>query len=270
MHIKSETGNTPQYLIFPFCATMETRLVLSTLSKTSTKVNYKSQNMMRINPIVPETIEPICGEAKKKKAEISRKKCQHLTACKSSLPTKRPSHLIFLTTELMLSKKWDHLSQLKTRRAWREPEVCPGSEREKNSCPSIPTPRGHAKETNEVINQSHGPKERRRGGPEAYCEQSWGSQKHCMNENKLAVRRKKLTIQVIVITISPQHMYIPVVFTFSDSQEVVCWKFAIDQTVFIQSASEFLSLFACFKVCIISSKDLEGRNSMLKMVGSVE
>lgn len=148
---------------------METEMLQSSSLKSGTKTHYRAQkNMLRITLLCQQ----------KKIAETTRKEApsdrmQELSWQKES------SHLTLLMTDLMLLKKWAHLSLLKTRCVWRGPEVRPGRDRgrKKENAPSSLNP--HTERishvlillfpsgTNEVINQSHGPTERGKRGPEA-------------------------------------------------------------------------------------------------------
>lgn len=167
---------------------METELVQSSSLKSGTKTNHHTQNMLRTILLCQAQLIPF---AQRKTAETTRKG-QRLTA-----RTSKPSRLTLLMTDLMLFKKWTHLSLLKTRCVWGGPEVRPGSDRERKmeNAPSSLNP--HTERishvliplfpsgTNEVINQSHGPTERGKRGPEAQREQSWGGQKHHKNTSRL-------------------------------------------------------------------------------------
>lgn len=75
------------------------------------------------HPAVRATISPIRTE---KNSRNDQEKGTTWLTRMSSLAAKNPSRLNFLMTDLMLFKKLDHLSLLKTRRAWRGPEVRPG------------------------------------------------------------------------------------------------------------------------------------------------
>lgn len=113
---------------------------------------------------------------------IMPKLCRESWNARALVQEKNPLNLSFLMTNLMFFKKLQHSSLLKTRHAWKGPEVRPGRGGEKNTLHTkrishvlIPLfPSG----TNEVINQSHGPMERGKRGPEAYREGGWGGQKH--------------------------------------------------------------------------------------------
>lgn len=94
---------------------METELLQSTSLKSGTKAHHHAQNMLRITLLCHAQLVPF---AQKKIAEITRKKRPHLTGMHElSRDKKKPSHLTFLMTDLMLFKKLDRLSLLKTRRA---------------------------------------------------------------------------------------------------------------------------------------------------------
>lgn len=155
---------TTSHVFFP--ATMETELLQSTVLKSGTQPSHHAQIMQRIMQCNGCTVE----KKKKKRLNFS-----------------------FLMTNLMFVKKLHHLSMLKTRHAWKRPEVSPGRGGEKKNMRHtkgishvlIPLfPSG----TNEVINQSHGPIERGKRGPEAYREGGWGGQKH--PENQIVLQKK--------------------------------------------------------------------------------
>lgn len=86
---------TTSHVFFP--ATMETELLQSTVLKSGTQPSHHAQIMQRIMQCNGCTVE------KKKRLNFS-----------------------FLMTNLMFVKKLHHLSMLKTRHAWKRPEVSPG------------------------------------------------------------------------------------------------------------------------------------------------
>lgn len=125
--------------MFPFTATMETELLQSTSLRSGTKAYHHAQNMLRIALLCQAQLVPFVLKKRSKKKQ--KKGGTTWLHARALLRHKKPPHLTLLMTDLMLFKKWDHLSLLKTKCAWRGPEVRPGrGEEKKEKNTSSPPP----------------------------------------------------------------------------------------------------------------------------------
>ena len=164
---------------------METELLPSTSLRSGTKAYHHAQNMLRIALLCQAQLVPFVLRKRSKK--MTRKRGQHLTACKSSLATQKAPAPHFPNDRPNAFQKMSSFVTVKKQNVREEGPRCVQEEgrkrRGKNtSSPPllfIPTQRiSHVliplfpSGTNEVINQSHGPTERGKRGPEAHREQS--------------------------------------------------------------------------------------------------